>query len=75
MTYFLYCDESSDKGVKYGDFFGGCIIKSSDLYEVETALNQKKQQLNLTGEIKWTKVSVNYLEKYMDIIDLFFFFY
>ena len=39
----MYCDESSDKGPKYGDFFGGCIIDSSDLYEVETALNKKRK--------------------------------
>lgn len=48
------------------------MIKSSDLYEVENALNQKKKELNLNGEIKWTKVSANYLEKYMDMMDIFF---
>lgn len=29
-------------------------------------------ELNLTGEIKWQKVTENYLEKYMEIINLFF---
>lgn len=72
MALIMYCDESSDKGPKYGDFFGGCIIDSSDLYEVETALNKKKEELNLKGEIKWTKVTENYREKYEEIINLFF---
>lgn len=46
MAYILYCDESSDSGIKYSDFFGGCIINSNDQYEVNNALNQKKQELN-----------------------------
>lgn len=72
MTYIMYCDESSERGPKYGDFFGGCIIKSTDLYEVETALNKKKEELNLFGEIKWTKVTSQYLDKYMEMMDAFF---
>lgn len=72
MAYVLYCDESSDKDPKFGDFFGGCLIDSADLYEVETALNKKKRELNITGEIKWTKVTENYREKYQEIMKLFF---
>lgn len=72
MAYILYCDESSDSGIKYSDFFGGCIINSNDQYEVNNALNQKKQELNLNAEIKWTKVTENYLSKYIEMIDLFF---
>lgn len=72
MVYIIYCDESSDKGEKFGDFFGGCIINSKDQYEVISRLEQKKTELNLTSEIKWTKVTENYLNKYIEIIDLFF---
>lgn len=72
MTYILYCDESSDKGVKYGDFFGGCMIDSKDLFELTQALEHKKEELNLKAEIKWTKVTENYLNKYVEMIDLFF---
>lgn len=39
---------------------------------IEKALNDKKEALNLKGEIKWTKVTGNYLEKYIDMIILFF---
>lgn len=72
MEYILYCDESSSDGPKYSDFFGGCIINSVDLKNVENALNAKKDELNLHGEIKWTKVTAQYLEKYIAMVDLFF---
>lgn len=72
MTYIIYCDESSDHGVKYSDFFGGCIIDSRHQNEVVEALEQKKKELNLLSEIKWTKVTDNYLDKYISIIDMFF---
>lgn len=72
MTYIIYCDESSEHGGKFGDFFGGCIINSKDLYEVTTALEERKKELNLNNEIKWTRVSANYLDKYISMVDLFF---
>lgn len=72
MEYILYCDESSDKGKKYGDFFGGCLVSSEFLREITDELERKKTELNLNGEIKWTKVTDNYLSKYLEIMDLFF---
>lgn len=72
MEYILYCDESIDKDVKYGDFFGGCIISSSDLEPVVRALEACKLENNLLHEIKWTKVTENYLQKYQNVIRLFF---
>lgn len=50
----------------------GALVKIPDILLIENALNNKKQELNLNGEIKWTKVTSNYLEKYIDIINLFF---
>lgn len=72
MEYILYCDESSSNGPKYSDFFGGCIISSVYLKSVEESLNAKKEELNLKGEMKWTKVTAQYLEKYITLMDLFF---
>lgn len=72
MEYILYCDESSSNGAFYGDFFGGCLVSGVHIHEVTEALEQKKSNLNLFGEIKWTKVTANYVEKYEEIIDLFF---
>jgi hypothetical protein len=72
MEYQIYCDESISDGKFFSDFYGGALINSKDLNPVIMALNQKKEELNFNGEIKWTKVSGNYLEKYKEIITLFF---
>ena len=72
MEYIIYCDESSQTGAKFGDFFGGCIVSSKDLNAIIQALNQCKQDNNLLGEIKWNKLTENYLQKYINVIDLFF---
>ena len=50
----------------------GALINLSDVNLIERALNSKKEELNLKGEIKWTKVTDNYLDKYIEIINLFF---
>lgn len=72
VEYIVYCDESSDKGSLYVDFYGGSIVRADKLPEIEAALNAKKEELNLHGEIKWTKVTEQYLERYQEIIRLFF---
>lgn len=72
MEYTLYCDESTSKDKKYGDFFGGCIIEAHDLRPVVQAVEQCKRENNLFGEIKWTKLTDKYLEKYQNVIHLFF---
>lgn len=72
MEYTLYCDESTGKDRKYGDFFGGCLIEAHDLLPVVTALETCKAENNLFGEIKWTKVTDQYLDKYINVIRLFF---
>ena len=71
MEYILYCDESSSKGEYYSDFFG-CIISANRQKLVEKALNEKKAELNINAEVKWTKITENYLEKYCELIHLFF---
>ena len=50
----------------------GALINLSDINLIENALNSRKEELNLNGEIKWTKVTDNYLEKYIEMINLFF---
>ena len=72
MEYIIYSDESVSKGELFSDFFGGALVTNRHFNEVTAALEAKKSELNLTGEIKWTKVSVAYLEKYKQMMDLFF---
>ncbi len=53
-------------------FMVGALINLSDINTIENKLNSKKEELNLHGEIKWTKVTDNYLDKYIEMIKLFF---
>ena len=72
MEYIIYCDESVSDGIYYTDFFGGVLVCNTDYDVIKDALNAKKLELNLHGEIKWVKVTGNYLDKYKQMIDLFF---
>ena len=47
MAYIIYCDESAGKGIKYSDFFGGCILNSTNQFEITKALEEKKEELSL----------------------------
>ena len=53
-------------------FMDGALVKVTDIQDIEKRLNSKKEELNLNGEIKWTKVTGNYLDKYIEMINLFF---
>jgi hypothetical protein len=68
----IYCDESDRDGLFYSNFYGGLIIGASQLDRVVNKLEAKKIELNLTQEVKWEKVTANYLEKYKQLINCFF---
>lgn len=72
MEYIIYSDESVSKGDFFSDFFGGALVRNSDFDAINSAIEAKKQELNLFGEIKWIKVSTAYLDKYSQMMDLFF---
>ncbi|MEI9925921.1 MAG: DUF3800 domain-containing protein [Bradyrhizobium sp.] len=72
QEYIIYCDESESKGRHFSNFYGGALVRSQDLDSVRRAIAAKKQELNLFGEIKWSKISVNYKQKYIDLMDFFF---
>ncbi|MDR0872862.1 MAG: DUF3800 domain-containing protein [Prevotellaceae bacterium] len=72
MEYFIYCDESVSEGKYYSNFYGGALVRSIDFDRVNSLLNDKKLLLNLKNEIKWNKVTENYLEKYKEMMNLYF---
>ncbi|HLO59408.1 MAG TPA: DUF3800 domain-containing protein [Bacteroidales bacterium] len=72
MEYIIYCDESISNGRYFSDFYGGALVRSLDYFDITRRLNEKKFSLNLKNEIKWTKVTENYLEKYEKMMKLFF---
>jgi len=48
------------------------LVSSKDLLEVTNALKAKKAELFMRGEVKWSKVTENYLNKYIELMTLFF---
>ena len=72
MEYFIYCDESVSDGKHYTDFFGGVLVRNTDYDDIRSSIDARKTELNLMGEIKWVKVTGNYLDKYKKIMDVFF---
>lgn len=70
--YIVYCDESIKNGPYYSNFYGGAVVSSSDYDEVVKILNNKKAELNLFNEVKWTKVTAIYLDKYIEFINCYF---
>lgn len=70
--FIIYCDESVSDGRYYSNFYGGALIRSDDIDDVRRILREKKAELNLMGEIKWGKVTGNYLDKYKSIMTEFF---
>ena len=70
--YILFCDESDRRGKYFSNFYGGVIVGSSQYQRVTNRLNDKKVELNLYGEVKWEKVTQQYLDKYIELIHVFF---
>ena len=72
LEYVIYADESSKRGRFYSNFYGGALVRSTDLAPVQATLEAAKAQLNLHGEVKWSKVTSQYLEKYKKLMSVFF---
>jgi len=72
MAYTIYCDESANSGHRFSDFYGGALVRTKDMERISAVLAQKKLDLNLNAEVKWTKVSEGYLEKYVELVNSFF---
>ncbi|GLV14749.1 hypothetical protein Heshes_24330 [Alicyclobacillus hesperidum] len=72
MEYLIYCDESEKNGDLFTNFYGGALVRSVDYHEVVDALEQYKTDNHLTSEMKWTKVTAQYVDKYKGLMDVFF---
>lgn len=71
MEYVIYTDESVAEGPYYSNFYGGALVRSPDLSAVEKALIDAKHELNFFAEVKWSKVSAQYLDKYRLLTERF----
>ncbi|NQT39276.1 MAG: hypothetical protein HQ581_17390, partial [Planctomycetes bacterium] len=65
----IYTDESDKEGEYFSNFYGGVLVRSRDLATVIAQLEVCKHQQNLFREIKWRKVTANYLGKYVAVMD------
>lgn len=70
--YLIYCDESEQHGNYFSNFYGGVLVRSDDLDEIIHLLENKKTELHLHQEVKWQRVTENYLSKYQELMDKFF---
>ncbi len=68
----ISADESDKKGRHFSNFYGGALINASDRQEISDLLNEKKAELNLGNELKWERISTNYVEKYIAFLDDYF---
>jgi hypothetical protein len=68
----IYTDESDKEGKYFSNFYGGVLVRSTDLADVIQLLKVTKREQNFFGEVKWQKVTENYLEKYKALLDEFF---
>lgn len=70
--YIIFCDESDQEGKYYSNFYGGLIVGASQYQRLTRELNALKDELHFFGEVKWEKVTQNYLAKYQTLIRKFF---
>lgn len=70
--YIIYCDESVSKGRYFSNFYGGVLIRAEDFSGAEDLLKTRKKDLGLKNELKWSRVSSQYLDKYIDFVAVFF---
>ena len=70
--FIIYTDESEKDGKYFSNFYGGLLVRSTDLRNAIEGLEACKLRLNLFGEVKWQKVTANYLGKYIELMGEFF---
>lgn len=72
MEYVIYADESDKSGKYYSNFYGGALVRSSDLQPVVELLRKTKELNGLGAEAKWSKVTSQYLDRYIKLMAVFF---
>lgn len=63
----IYCDESTKRGEYFSNFYGGALVRSRDIDFVRARLTQTKTDLGFLGEVKFTKITEKYSDKYIEL--------
>lgn len=70
--YWIFCDESVQEGPKFSNFFGGAIVPAARHADVENRLRIAKAEIGFLKEMKWQRVTEQWLEGYQRMIVAFF---
>lgn len=70
--YIIFSDESVKKGGYFSNFYGGVMVGSSQYNRITQSLNALKDALGFHGEVKWSKVTDQYLDRYLALMDAYF---
>ena len=68
----VYFDESDISGRHFSNFYGGLLVESRHLGEVERRIAETRTAHNLHSEVKWQKISENYASEYIALMDTLF---
>ena len=68
----LFSDESITKGEFYSNFYGGVLVGASQYLRIQKKLENTRGEAGIKSEIKWSKVTPDWLDGYKKIIDAFF---
>lgn len=67
--FILYCDEGEKKGAKFSNFYGGLLVHSGKIEEINSRLGALKKDLFINdGELKGTGITLNYADKYITFL-------
>lgn len=70
--YYIWFDESDKEGEYYSNFYGGILIKSSDVNKVLYMMDVFVKENGIEEEIKWQKTTAFNLERYKKVVDFVF---
>lgn len=70
--FYIFCDESIKKGKLFSNFYGGALIESKDHKLISDVLEEKRENILRTSELKWQKITKLNATQYIDAIDTFF---
>jgi hypothetical protein len=68
----IFCDESTGRAAYFSHFYGAALVDETRLDYVNTTLQAKMQALNIAAEVKYTKISEAYQNKYIELMQEFF---
>ena len=70
--YWIFADESVQRGRHFSNFFGGCIVPGRLHAAVENRLRIRKAEIGFLKELKWQRVTEMWLDGYTSMITTFF---